>query len=430
MRNTTFFASAHCGEKNRNALIRERLQSKNAFTLVELLVVIVIIGLLISLLIPAVQAAREAARRMTCSNHLKQLSLAALNHADSKNGAFPIGTRGYNYQTWAAFIMPFIEEQSRYSRLSIDYFHSEANPFQPVPSDYNAAESGPPTEPGREGGKFDLGQNLNVYRSGRIPIFDCPTSPKDTWHFNDTQKGYNMPKMNYVGCGGSAGNNENSDNTVRHNSTLDWEPVHRTYGILPTYRAFLTGDDYVQCRGALFGNQALIQDGSTNPNGWTPDQDRAAKKANADKLKITGGVPLTLASDGLSNTILFSETIQTASNPEYNPNTSDARGFGIVRGDGALFTTYFEPNTTQDDETYSPSNASAAYCHTPGDPMTPKCPCRNAQRGYRFSARSYHAGGVNAAKGDGSVSFVPNMISRSVWRALGDANSGQAVSLP
>jgi prepilin-type N-terminal cleavage/methylation domain-containing protein len=62
--------------------------SRNAFTLIELLIVIAIIGVLISIALPAVMKAREAQNKIVCANNLRQIGAACLNH-HNQFGYFP-----------------------------------------------------------------------------------------------------------------------------------------------------------------------------------------------------------------------------------------------------------------------------------------------------------------------------------------------------
>jgi prepilin-type N-terminal cleavage/methylation domain-containing protein len=64
----------------------KNMKKDNAFTLVELLVVISIIALLLAILMPSLQKARGAARWAVCGGNLKQWGLAMQGYSTENNG--------------------------------------------------------------------------------------------------------------------------------------------------------------------------------------------------------------------------------------------------------------------------------------------------------------------------------------------------------
>ena len=114
--------------------------------------------------------------------------------------------------------------------------------------------------------------------------------------------------------------------------------------------------DVVRERGALFGNGMRVALPGT----------AAGRQEAMDDAK---GETLASCIDGLSNTAMFSEVLQTASDTNHSATYSDFRG-APYRGENAFFSTYYEPNTKNPDEMMVSS-----YCHAPGNDVTKGAPC-------------------------------------------------------
>jgi len=85
---------------------------RNAFTLVELLMVVAIIGVLLALLLPAIQSVRASARRVQCMSNMRQVGLATIQFCEARQGNFPGSshTVGSEHEAWIYQLGPYMED--------------------------------------------------------------------------------------------------------------------------------------------------------------------------------------------------------------------------------------------------------------------------------------------------------------------------------
>ena len=144
-------------------------RSWRGFTLIELLVVIAIIAILIGLLLPAVQKVREAAARISCSNNIKQMSLATINCADNHDGKLPPGdglypsdnpTPNNAYGSVFFHILPYEEQGNAYNATLQQ-------------GDPHGSNGPPPGQPGAIPTYSPFWNNITM----RSKIYVCPSDP-------------------------------------------------------------------------------------------------------------------------------------------------------------------------------------------------------------------------------------------------------------
>jgi prepilin-type N-terminal cleavage/methylation domain-containing protein/prepilin-type processing-associated H-X9-DG protein len=345
---------------------------RSAFTLVELLVVIAIIGILVALLLPAIQAARESARRSGCSNNLKNLGLAALNHHDVQRH-FPVSMgvardNPFNLEApagvdqpgvgWILNMLPQLEEQPLFDQFK------QGGAFE------GSYQDGHCRQPAVGFGLASIKNGISVPQlmKTQLSVLQCP-SDESARQLNDLQ-------YQFGGC-----------------------PVAVT-----SYKGVIDDTFANEFGGGTFDNKVPPEYRSGNykdppPGGWTSQYDCSRDtrcRGFFFRQSFQKPVKISTVTDGTSKTLMIGEDI-----PAFNHHSASFY-----------------------------SNGSWCSCNTPLNYALSQDP-EVFWKAAWFDAqgfRSRHPGGVQFCLADGSVRFVSENTDNVVYRTSCTRNGAESVS--
>jgi len=341
--------------------------SYSGFTLVELLVVIAIIGMLIALLLPAVQAAREAARRMQCSNNLRQVALSLHNYHDSRgvlpvlgirnpsNLAFPDTLGARTSQRFSIFfdLAPFVEQSALHNEF-ISYPQVGVTTILHVNS-------------------LDPDQ-LRILNQ-RIPSFLCPSD-----NVHEPVLGRAGGLTNTVFCVGD--HQLDRDSTGNSRGVFNARERHKQLIAVRDGTSNTIALSEARRPTSLQDTASVINFGAQPPSG-TNSPGRTITELTA----LFSGREYLIPNDHRFDV----EPGGSGDGPNVHNDHGIQRGHSFGRGEPRFigFSTVLPPNSGN----FGNSDSG------------------NANTWMLGSASSNHTGGVNAARLDGSVTFITNSIS-------------------